>query len=102
MTPSLRCKHTYPEISLDSLRALFKRRLSSHSRRIEQHTLQRPERLDLLERAVQLLQIRDIADPGLDAATVTALLDRIEHAVFILGETLLVPGDQGDVGEATD
>ena len=68
---------THPKISLNRFIALLQRRLPSHSRRVEQDALQRAERLDLLQSAVQLLQVGDIADPRLNAATVASFLDGI-------------------------
>jgi hypothetical protein len=93
---------TYPKISLDRLIALLQRRFPSHPGRVEQHTFQRAKRLDLLQGGVQLLQVRDITDPGLDTAAVASLLDRVEHIIFVLGQAFLVPRDQGDVSEAAD
>lgn len=98
----LEIMNTYPEISLNRLVALLQRRLPSHSSRVEQNTLQRAKRVDFLQSGVQLLQVRDIADPSLDTAAVASLLDGVEHVVFVLSEAFLVPRDQCHVSEAAD
>jgi energy-converting hydrogenase Eha subunit C len=93
---------TCPKIGLNRLVALLQRRLPSHSSRVEQNTLQRAKRLNLLQSGIQLLQVGDVADPSLDTAAVASLLDGVEHVVFVLGQAFLVPRDQCHVSEAAD
>jgi hypothetical protein len=94
--------NAYPEIGFNRLTAFLQRRLPSHSSGIEQDTFQRTKRLNILQSSVQLLRVRDIANPRLDTAAVASLLDGVEHVVFVFGKAVLVPRNQSDVSEATD